>query len=287
MADMGKRVGVAVDYSQCSKKALRWAIDNLLKKGDHLILITVRGEHNYESAGEMQLWETTGSPLIPYNDFSNPNTMKKYKVVPDEETIKLVDNAAKEKEARPNFSYITPLLKIFWGDPREKLCEAVNNIPLTCLVIGNRGLGPLKRAILGSVSNHVVNNATCPHAHCVMTFDLIYEPMMPEEVKYVVNNSMLGDRAGEIYQFGGSELYATKTGAAQEAVENTARRVSKALTEQEARQILGVPNNAAWDEILKKYDVLFERNAKQGSFYLQSKVHRAKECLEGLYQNKG
>ncbi|XP_074281564.1 mitochondrial import inner membrane translocase subunit PAM16 like 2-like [Silene latifolia] len=79
---------------------------------------------------------------------------------------------------------------------------------------------------------------------------------------------------------------ATKSGAAQEAVGNTVRRASKALTEKEARQILGVPNTAAWDEILKKYDVLFERNAKQGSFYLQSKVHRAKECLEGLYQTK-
>lgn len=31
---------------------------------------------------------------------------------------------------------------------------------------------------------------------------------------------------------------------------------------------------------MQKYDVLFERNAKNGSFYLQSKVHRAKECLE-------
>lgn len=38
---------------------------------------------------------------------------------------------------------------------------------------------------------------------------------------------------------------------------------------------------------MQKYDVLFERNAKQGSFYLQSKVHRAKEYLEGVYQNKG
>ncbi|KAL9240599.1 hypothetical protein vseg_014799 [Gypsophila vaccaria] len=80
---------------------------------------------------------------------------------------------------------------------------------------------------------------------------------------------------------------ASKSGAAQEAVENTVRRASKALTEQEARQILGVPNTAAWDEILQKYDTLFERNAKQGSFYIQSKVHRAKECLESVYRNKG
>jgi hypothetical protein len=35
---------------------------------------------------------------------------------------------------------------------------------------------------------------------------------------------------------------------------------------------------------LQKYDTMFERNNKNGSFYLQSKVHRAKECLEPLYQ---
>lgn len=36
----------------------------------------------------------------------------------------------------------------------------------------------------------------------------------------------------------------------------------------------------------QKYDTLFERNAKVGSFYLQSKVHRAKECLETVYGHK-
>lgn len=40
---------------------------------------------------------------------------------------------------------IVVLLKIYWGDAREKLCESVNNIPLDSLVIGNRGLGQIKR----------------------------------------------------------------------------------------------------------------------------------------------
>ena len=44
---------------------------------------------------------------------------------------------------------------------------------------------------------------------------------------------------------------AAKTGAAQEAMQNTVRRASRAITEQEARQILGVTENAAWEEILK------------------------------------
>ena len=55
-----RRVGVAVDFSDCSKKALRWAMDNILRKGDHLILISVQIHANYE-AGEMQLWEATDS----------------------------------------------------------------------------------------------------------------------------------------------------------------------------------------------------------------------------------
>ncbi|XP_021730327.1 universal stress protein PHOS32-like [Chenopodium quinoa] len=154
MAEEGKRVGVAVDFSVCSKKALKWALDNVVRQGDHLILITVRPQHGYES-GEMQLWEKTGSPFIPYDDFSNPTIMKKYGVVPDAETLEIVKNAAREKG-------VVPLLKIFWGDPREKLCESIDSIPLSCLVIGNRGLGTLKRVFLGSVSNHVVNNASCP-----------------------------------------------------------------------------------------------------------------------------
>ncbi|KAL6853387.1 hypothetical protein ACP4OV_019416 [Aristida adscensionis] len=76
---------------------------------------------------------------------------------------------------------------------------------------------------------------------------------------------------------------ANKTGAAQEAI-NGIRRANKVMTEQEARQILGLSEKSTWEEIVQKYDTMFESNAKNGSFYLQSKVHRAKECLEAAYQ---
>ncbi|XP_047332718.1 mitochondrial import inner membrane translocase subunit PAM16 like 2-like [Impatiens glandulifera] len=79
---------------------------------------------------------------------------------------------------------------------------------------------------------------------------------------------------------------ASKTGVAQETLQNVASRVSKTMTEQEARQILGVAEKTSWEEIMQKYNKLFEKNAKNGSFYLQSKVHRAKECLEPLCQLK-
>ncbi|GMH08361.1 hypothetical protein Nepgr_010201 [Nepenthes gracilis] len=72
---------------------------------------------------------------------------------------------------------------------------------------------------------------------------------------------------------------ASRTGVAQETIQNTVHRASRAMSEQEARQILGIPENSTWEEILKKYEVLFERNGTQGSFYLQSKfrkLHRIK-----------
>ncbi|XP_057782022.1 mitochondrial import inner membrane translocase subunit PAM16 like 2-like [Salvia miltiorrhiza] len=78
---------------------------------------------------------------------------------------------------------------------------------------------------------------------------------------------------------------ASKTGAAQEAMENI-KRGSKMMTDAEARQILGVTENTSWEEILKRYDKLFERNTQSGSFYLQSKVVRAKECLETVQKHK-
>lgn len=63
MGDKARRIGVAVDFSICSREALKWAVDNVVRKGDHLILITIRPEGNYEEA-EVQLWEATGSRKI-------------------------------------------------------------------------------------------------------------------------------------------------------------------------------------------------------------------------------
>ncbi|RZC60362.1 hypothetical protein C5167_022120 [Papaver somniferum] len=79
-------------------------------------------------------------------------------------------------------------------------------------------------------------------------------------------------------------LDASKSGVAQETLQNAVHKVTKTMTEAEARQILGVSEQTSWEEVLKRYDTLFERNAKSGSFYLQSKVHRAKEMLETVHK---
>lgn len=44
---------------------------------------------------------------------------------------------------------------------------------------------------------------------------------------------------------------ASKTGVAQETLQNAVRRSSKVMTEQEARQILNVSETTTWEEVLK------------------------------------
>ncbi|KAK7300645.1 hypothetical protein RJT34_11493 [Clitoria ternatea] len=146
-------VGVAMDFSPTSKLALRWAVDNLINKADHLIIINVQppsADHTRK-----QLFEDTGSPLVPLEELREINFTKQYGIPRDPEVIDILDTASKTKGAKA-------MAKVYWGDPREKLCNAVEDLHLHSLVVGSRGLGPIKRVLLGSVSKYVVTNASCP-----------------------------------------------------------------------------------------------------------------------------
>lgn len=48
------------------------------------------------------------------------------------------------------------------GDAGPALCALADELAATVLVVGTRGRGGLKRAVLGSVSDHLVRNAPCP-----------------------------------------------------------------------------------------------------------------------------
>ena len=48
------------------------------------------------------------------------------------------------------------------GDPGQTLCRLAGELSADVVVVGSRGRGAFKRAVLGSVSGHVVHNAPCP-----------------------------------------------------------------------------------------------------------------------------
>jgi nucleotide-binding universal stress UspA family protein len=48
------------------------------------------------------------------------------------------------------------------GDAGPAICRLAEEVEADVIVVGSRGRGALKRALLGSVSTHVTNNAPCP-----------------------------------------------------------------------------------------------------------------------------
>ncbi len=51
---------------------------------------------------------------------------------------------------------------IVQGEAGPAICRLASELSAAAIVIGSRGLGGLKRAVLGSVSDHVVRHAPCP-----------------------------------------------------------------------------------------------------------------------------
>ncbi|VAH07993.1 unnamed protein product [Triticum turgidum subsp. durum] len=135
-ADGERRIGVAMDYSASSKRALEWAVRNLLRRGDTVVVLHVQ-RHGGEDA-KHAVWAKSGSPLIPLSEYREPEVMKNYGVTCDAEVLDMLDTAARQLELKV-------VAKVYWGDAREKLCDAVEEQRIDTIVMGSRGLGTIQR----------------------------------------------------------------------------------------------------------------------------------------------
>ncbi|KAF2585389.1 hypothetical protein F2Q70_00037474 [Brassica cretica] len=48
------------------------------------------------------------------------------------------------------------------GEAKDMICQAVEQMHVDLLVVGSRGLGKIKRAFIGSVSDYCAHHANCP-----------------------------------------------------------------------------------------------------------------------------
>ena len=65
--------------------------------------------------------------------------------------------SAQEQLAQPAAEQVSVV-----GDPREEICGLAASGGFDLIVMGSRGLSPLKELLLGSVSEHVIRKAPCP-----------------------------------------------------------------------------------------------------------------------------
>jgi len=142
----GRRILVAVDESEESMYALKWAVDYLhLDSTDTLILChSKRLLGSYEGLGGpgFVLTPEVVIALDKHQDHVAEVVMQKARDI-------CSGTPAKVQE------------KIVKGDARDALCDAVKKLGADFLVIGSHGYGTFKRAFLGSVSDYCAHHAKC------------------------------------------------------------------------------------------------------------------------------
>lgn len=132
-----KKVLIPIDWSPNAEKAFDWYVYNLHKKGDTLILA-----HYIEATTEQELRRKEAH-------------MQELQEVYETRLLQLhIDSMWLTGTASSPGEYIVKLSK-------------EHNVSF--IVMGARGLGKIKKAILGSVSDYIMTKCTVPVLICKMT----------------------------------------------------------------------------------------------------------------------
>ncbi|KAJ3261007.1 hypothetical protein HK103_006962 [Boothiomyces macroporosus] len=143
-----RTVCIPVDESDASKHTVQWAIANILNpETDEVVLLHVR-PHAFNDYG-IEL----GFPyIIPTESLDEA-----------EKGLRTFSHELLKATAKPFLEGKIHVRAVsLRGEPREEIEYKVNLIKPSFVVMGSRGLNTFSRAILGSVSEHMLHHLTVP-----------------------------------------------------------------------------------------------------------------------------
>ncbi|XP_010498273.1 PREDICTED: uncharacterized protein LOC104775979 isoform X2 [Camelina sativa] len=158
-----KRMMVAIDESDSSFYALQWVIDHF----SNLLMTT--GTEAAESEGGMLTVVHVQSPFHHFAAFpagpggatavyASSTMIESVKKAQQETSAALLSRALQICRAKQ----IRTETLVLEGEAKEMICEAVEQMHVDLLIVGSRGLGKIKRAFIGSVSDYCAHHANCP-----------------------------------------------------------------------------------------------------------------------------
>ncbi|PWA39061.1 adenine nucleotide alpha hydrolases-like superfamily protein [Artemisia annua] len=155
---------VAVDESDVSLYALKWTLEHVFKKH---VVDPVMGEEVDPEPDPEQGMVTLVHAIEPFERYTFPAEPSMYTSASMVESVRKAQHQNAVELLSRAFQIcrkakIKAETLILEGDTKEMLCQAVEEMHFDLLVVGSRGLGAIKRAFLGSVSDFCAHHAKCP-----------------------------------------------------------------------------------------------------------------------------
>ncbi|KAK8554099.1 hypothetical protein V6N13_073015 [Hibiscus sabdariffa] len=151
------RVIVGIDESDESFYALQWAMNNLFNgliggEPSLVTLVHVRPPSKRYGVPPAAFPAGPGVTALPSTGVldSERRTEEQISAAILSRALEMCSNKVKAETL------------IVEGDPKDMLCEISEQMKVDLLIVGSRGLGRIKRAFLGSVSDYCAHHAKCP-----------------------------------------------------------------------------------------------------------------------------
>ncbi|KAI0237564.1 hypothetical protein LSAT2_011876 [Lamellibrachia satsuma] len=156
MAESERKVVIAIDASEQAEHAFHWYLTKVHRPENQVVLIHVpeplEGDRNRMLYLTASAW-----------DDAIKKEQSKVKEIEDKYNGKILEHGVRKILEHG----ISGRVRSESGNkPGEILCKLAENENATLIVMGTRGLGKVRRTIMGSVSDYVVHHAHCPVIVC-------------------------------------------------------------------------------------------------------------------------
>ncbi|KAK6785835.1 hypothetical protein RDI58_014360 [Solanum bulbocastanum] len=140
---------IGIEDNQHSFYALEWTLDHFFTN------------YNANSPFKLVILHAKPTPASIIGFAAGPGSLEAFSAI--ESNLKKIAARVGEKavEICKAKSVNDVVVEIVEGDARHVLCEAVEKLHASVLVVGCHGYGVIKRTVLGSVSDYCAH-----HAHC-------------------------------------------------------------------------------------------------------------------------
>nr|XP_022302763.1 uncharacterized protein LOC111110517 isoform X3 [Crassostrea virginica] len=146
-------VAIAIDNSEYAEKAFDWYLEKIRRDDDVIVLIHIPESYDFSLAN-----------VAENEDEQGPGVIKQL-LDELEKSVKALEDRYAEKVKAYG---IDGKFRTGGGKPGEAIIKIAREENATLIVTGTRGLGKIRRTVLGSVSDYVIHHSPVPVLVCRM-----------------------------------------------------------------------------------------------------------------------